>query len=65
MRRESLNRFLLSQKTSTRYKKNMFDNDKTTKSITIFHKSLKFNKLKNYKKLFEKKNIDIECVMRN
>ena len=43
----------------------MFDNDKTTKSITIFHKSLKFNKLKNYKKLFEKKNIDIECVMRN
>ena len=55
MRQHSLNRFLLSQKTSTRYEKNfMFNNDTTTKSIAIF-KLLKFNKLKNYKKNFKKK----------
>ena len=66
MQQQSLNRFLLSQKTLTRReKKNVFDDDKTTKSVTIFHKLLKFDKLKNYKKLFEKKNINIKCVMRN
>ena len=42
----------------------MFDDDAITKLIVIFHKLFKFNKLKNYKKKFEK-NIDIECAMRN
>ena len=41
----------------------MFNNDVITKSIVIFHKLFKFNKLKNYKNFFEKKNIDIECAI--
>ena len=37
-------------------KKTVFDDDETTKLVTIFHKSLKSDKLKNYKKFFEKKH---------
>ena len=47
--------FVFTKNVNASRKKFMFDNDTTTKSIMIF-KSLKFNKLKNYKIFFEKKH---------
>ena len=48
--------FVITKSVNASRKKNVFDNDKTTKSMIIFHKSLKSDKLKNYKKIFEKKH---------
>ena len=48
--------FVIIKNVSASRKKIVFDDDETTKSMTIFHKSLKFNKLKNYKEFFEKKH---------
>ena len=57
--------FVITKSVNASRKKIVFDDDAITKSIVIFYKSLKFNKLKNYKNFFEKKNIDIECAMRS
>ena len=48
--------FVITKNVNVLQKKNMFDDDMTTKSMTIFHKSFKSDKLKNYKKIFEKKH---------
>ena len=48
--------FVITKGVSASRKKFMFDDDAMTKSIVIFHKSFKFDKLKNYKSLFEKKH---------
>ena len=47
--------FVITKNVSASRSKFMFDDDTTTKSIVIFHKLLKFNKLKNYKSFFKKK----------
>ena len=57
--------FIITKNVNALRKKFMFDDDAMTKSIIIFYKLFKFDKLKNYKKNFEKKNIDIECAMRS
>ena len=57
--------FVITKNVNASRKKFIIDDDATTKLIIIFHKSFKFNKLKNYKKKFEKKNIDIKFAMRN
>ena len=48
--------FVITKNVSASRKKFMFDNDAITKSIVIFHKLFKFDKLKNYKSFFEKKH---------
>ena len=48
--------FVITKDVSASRKRIVFNDDETTRSMTIFHKSLKFDKLKNYKKLFEKKH---------
>ena len=57
--------FVITKNVNASRKKIVFDNDTMTKSIVIFHKLFKFDKLKNYKNFFSKKNIDIECAMRS
>ena len=47
--------FVITKNVNASQKKFMFDDDAMTKSIVIFHKLFKFNKLKNYKKFFKKK----------
>ena len=47
--------FVITKNVSASREKFMFNDDTTTKSIAIF-KSLKFDKLKNYKNFFEKKH---------
>ena len=47
--------FVITKNVSASRKKNIFNNDAITKSIIIFYKLFKFNKLKNYKNFFEKK----------
>ena len=48
--------FVITKNVNASRKKNMFNNDATTKLMTIFHKSFKFDKLKNYKEFFKKKH---------
>ena len=48
--------FAITEGASASRKRTVFDDDETTKSVTIFHKSLKSDKLKNYKELFEKEH---------
>ena len=47
--------FVITKSVNASRKKFMFDDNAITKSIMIFHKSFKFDKLKNYKNFFEKK----------
>ena len=48
--------FVITKNVNASQNKFMFDDDAITKSIVIFHKSLKFDKLKNYNFFFEKKH---------
>ena len=53
--------FVITKNVNASQKKFMFDNDAITKSTVIFHKSFKFDKLKNYKKFFEKKTLTLNA----
>ena len=53
--------FVITKYVDALRKKIMFDNNAITKSIVIFHKSLKFDKLKNYKFFFEKKTLTLNA----